>query len=586
MVAAGGYTPFKWSATGLPAALAIDPVTGLISGSNPAAGTYTVVVTVADGTSPVSVKSSRTYTLRVGAIAIASTPLSDWTLGVDYSLAPTHSLTATGTGSITWIILNGGGTTPPGITLGTNGLFSGVATGSGQYSFTPVATDSAFQSAQAPFSITINPKPAILSTSLKTGVIGLPYSQTIQMTGGTLPIVWSLTGGLPPGLTFNSSTGAISGTPSNSGVYAITAKVTDATGTFAEKSLSITVNSALDIATPSTGTGSPANATLNVGYSFALKTNNGGVAPYTWALKNGVLPTGMLLDVNSGVISGTPTALGDYTFVAQVTDLNGTAVSKTFTITVANKATAALDVHVTAGTGTVTSFSPVLLTDLTGVPTGFTALNAVKMKVEGVTAGDTITLSVTFPTLPANPVFYKVSGTQWIPLTLTPTGTTVTYQIKDRISTADTDPLALRDANVSPGIIEDPLVVGTAGAGGSTSGTVPQPASGGGGGGCFIATAAYGSYLDPHVMVLRHFRDDILLKNAAGTAFVKFYYHYSPPIADFIREHELLRTLVRFMLTPLIVVVKYPVMLFFGIFAALYAGFCGLKMRRMVLSEK
>jgi len=100
-------------------------------------------------------------------------------------------------------------------------------------------------------------------------------------------------------------------------------------------------------------------------------------------------------------------------------------------------------------------------------------------------------------------LFYKVSGTQWTLLTPdTISGTTITYQVKDRISATDTDPLALRDSNITPGVIDDPIVVGTAGSTTTDPGTSIAPASGGGGGGgCFIATAAYGSYLDPHVMV-------------------------------------------------------------------------------------
>lgn len=75
---------------------------------------------------------------------------------------------------------------------------------------------------------------------------------------------------------------------------------------------------------------------------------------------------------------------------------------------------------------------------------------------------------------------------------------------------------------------------------------------GGGGGGCFIATAAYGSYLEPHVMILRQFRDRFLLTNSPGKIFVKLYYTYSPPAANFIAEHDMLRALVRSGLLPLI----------------------------------
>lgn len=76
--------------------------------------------------------------------------------------------------------------------------------------------------------------------------------------------------------------------------------------------------------------------------------------------------------------------------------------------------------------------------------------------------------------------------------------------------------------------------------------------AGGGGGGCFIATAAYGSLLEPHVALLREFRDSYLLTNAAGKKFVTLYYTYSPPIADYIAEHELLKRVVRVLLLPLI----------------------------------
>ena len=87
-------------------------------------------------------------------------------------------------------------------------------------------------------------------------------------------------------------------------------------------------------------------------------------------------------------------------------------------------------------------------------------------------------------------------------------------------------------------------------AGGSTNAVVsgiffdPSP--------CFIATAAYGSSMEPQVQSLRNYRDSFLLTNSAGQEFVDWYYHTSPPIADELRKHDGLRSIVRAALTPLV----------------------------------
>ena len=87
----------------------------------------------------------------------------------------------------------------------------------------------------------------------------------------------------------------------------------------------------------------------------------------------------------------------------------------------------------------------------------------------------------------------------------------------------------------------------------TTAGTAPVTGSsgGGGGGGCFIATAAFGSALEPRVVALQEFRDVYLLPSTSGRAFVELYYMLSPSLADLIAADEGLRAGARAMLTPI-----------------------------------
>ncbi len=101
------------------------------------------------------------------------------------------------------------------------------------------------------------------------------------------------------------------------------------------------------------------------------------------------------------------------------------------------------------------------------------------------------------------------------------------------------------DKNPAFGIVRDP------GGPGAPDTATPTAASGGGGG-CFIATAAYGSYVHPLVNILRAFRDTVLLPSALGNAFVQWYYRVSPPVADIIARHGSLSAAVRITLLPAI----------------------------------
>ncbi|MBF0299960.1 MAG: hypothetical protein HQK51_14640 [Oligoflexia bacterium] len=86
----------------------------------------------------------------------------------------------------------------------------------------------------------------------------------------------------------------------------------------------------------------------------------------------------------------------------------------------------------------------------------------------------------------------------------------------------------------------------------ATSGCLATPSKEKGATSCFVATAAYGTYLDPHVKTLRDFRDDVLINFSFGRLFISLYEKYSPPYAKIIANNEMLKFITRAALTPVV----------------------------------
>ena len=171
--------------------------------------------------------------------------------------------------------------------------------------------------------------------SLTNPTVGSTYSQTISASGGNGTYSYTVTAGsLPAGLSLNASTGALTGTPTAGGAFNFTITATDTASATGSKAYSVTVAAPTISFSPTTLTA----GTVGSAYSQSI-SGSGGTAPYgSYIVKTGALPAGLSLS-SGGVVSGTPTAGGTFTFTVQGTDSStGTgpysATSSTISLTI------------------------------------------------------------------------------------------------------------------------------------------------------------------------------------------------------------------------------------------------------------
>ncbi len=241
---------------------------------------------------------------------------------------------------------------------GTSVTYTPTVGFAGTDSFTYTATNSAGTSAPATVTVTVgSPTINIAPASLPAGTAGIAYSTTsLAASGGNAPYAFSLaSGALPSGLTL-ASNGTLSGTPTSSGNFSFTARATDAFSYTGTRSYTLTIVAGSMAITPAT---LPAPI-YSSSYSQQL-TVSGGVAPYTFSINGGSLPTGIALS-STGTLTGSPSSPGTYTFSVTAVDSssNLTSVSQSYTLTIA---TPFIDITpitlpaATVGTGYSTSIS-------------------------------------------------------------------------------------------------------------------------------------------------------------------------------------------------------------------------------------
>ena len=157
-----------------------------------------------------------------------------------------------------------------------------------------------------------------------SGETGKTYSLQINARGGCDTYVWTNPGGnMPPGLSLGSS-GLISGTPTTSGKWVFWLQIQDTPGNpswcsddhAAQRQFEIDILQGLQISERQSTLGT---AVVNGAYSVQFHSTGGG-GSVTWSIASGSLPAGLNLDANTGLLSGTPTATGDYHFQVKVSD--------------------------------------------------------------------------------------------------------------------------------------------------------------------------------------------------------------------------------------------------------------------------
>ena len=240
---------------------------------------------------------------------------------------PFHfTFTASGMPAPTYALASGA--LPHGLSLGPDGVLAGTPDQAGTFTFTVEAANSAGSATAGPFTITVQAPPTVTSGDPPPGVVGTSYHFAFTASGTPAPTFAITAGALPPGLSLDLDSGALFGSPTDAGTYTFSVSATNAAGSVTGGPYLLTVNEA-----PAITSGAPPSAGV-VGQPYTFTFTATGTPAPTFAVTDGALPNGLSLGTVSGMLSGSPTVAGTYTFSVRATNVAGSVTGGPYTIVV------------------------------------------------------------------------------------------------------------------------------------------------------------------------------------------------------------------------------------------------------------
>jgi len=322
--ASGGTPPYTLAETGaLPAGMTYSTATNQLSGTPGQGGTFPIVVTATDAAGCVGA-TSYSFVVVCPTITVTNPANTSGTAGQAFSEQFTQS------GGVGTTMFTTSSTLPSGLTLDASGLLHGTPTVNGTFPIVVKVTDgNGCSGTGGTYTLVIACQTiTVTNPATTTGTEGNAFDQAFTATGILGTATWSTASTLPMGLTLSSSTGHLSGTPTQTGSFPIVVKVTDTngcSGTGAPYTLLLTCPTI-------TVSGAIPALSYNVGMTATTFTESGTSSMITWSATG--LPTGLSINPATGQVTGTPTVTGTFHATITATDAGGCTGSKNVTVSV------------------------------------------------------------------------------------------------------------------------------------------------------------------------------------------------------------------------------------------------------------